>query len=1479
MDSINTPYALFPFEWQVKSTSHPIRYRKAFDINDIDEIFCTIIREKGGIISISEFGTMLGFNPEDVAETAIFYEYLHGLLEYSLIEKDKDAIWLTEAGEEALQSRLKYQYYDATTTLYENYTATGEAVDFSFKKELGLENDIRAAARIEHTDNGDTKEKQKLAFQLFENDHYQGELVEWTASSRMIAYGKLSLQCDVFATAQTFELSILFDGVEKPAITNLIDLPENKALKAKLIREGLFRHLLANKNAIGPQDIKTYIDLWNWKELAANTKVDWHLKETFDLFRNNGDGSVWNIISEKVPVDNIRPVIRIYADLWNWTVLTSRLDERFIRDHIELFPWDFEELSYKNTTLVEALLARPSLKNKDWDWSYLSKTLPDEFIEAHVDDFPWNFSIITATKSDVLRNLLKKAGTSSAAYASILQSKAWDWKWISQKSSEKFLYEHIASFANKIDWPIVLNRFFNNPEIMARCLNDTHFKTIFNRHLPANYNAAHEKYNWTKALIDLFEEQQLLQWPSASYIKGFESNEHVIWNNDIFNSYHQKITTAAGYRNVSRCISDPALPEAYPDFAWNWEGISGNKNLISNGTFVQAAFTGAYPFSDNLNWHTIFSNTSYDISLWNKHLNRFYHVSSPEKHLGFWQAITKKEEQAYIFTNPHLPWDWKYITENSTSQTILIHFHNKDIVGKWDWKIATRKIDKQTILARLKDFTPYVDWPYLITEVFTVDNELSVDNYLTSIAYCLSLLEPEKQKESWEALTAVYPFETLFRYVEESKDIDIFTWNWDLISAHRLLPTDFGTFSRYRRKINWTILSGNIAIAQKFSPDNWNNGKAWFHNTNNYLDRFANNWDWQVLSKNSDINGARSIVNGYRDANWDWEYLSEFGGFLTRIKRDKDDYLKQLLPQFPKLRFDALSKRKDLLIDQALLIANQYKNWDWQVLSINDKVLISSDLLLTLKDKHWNWKALSTRRDINIENNTLLQLADKDWDWAQLSNNDNLVFDATFINSTKSKPWNWQSVSRHESFSPTLEILTLCKEFELDWVYLSQSEKLNPTKELLAKFENKWDWRFITANPTINFNDLDFIERFADKWDWYKICESGKLTLSEAILHRFKEHLQWDLISSNTNIDFTRENIQQFKAYWDWTELKENTRAEELLGDYIKTEIDSSATLTFIDKIKAQYSKWGGSVYHFSHIENAVDIIKNRTIKSRNKATIKGDAAGNVVHRRQDAHDYVRFYFRPNTPTQFYNEYLGKNKGDGYKSKEGDWVSWYDRAKELGHPKCPIPIFFRFSLQEVLFNAGKTCCISNGNMQTTATSFGIIDNMIHKFNFDDLFYTPEEYATKSDYNRYRNYSQQEFLVEDELSFDNLTDFEIVCPTETDRALLKHLLGAEHKELFSKIVVNEKYYNNENPRVWVEERDDTLRISTTFNGQGYFILSSSATVKDIEIISGEVSKIEQDKIIFDREISIKNIHSNIRLDFIDETNRTWFIYAR
>lgn len=112
----------------------------------------------------------------------------------------------------------------------------------------------------------------------------------------------------------------------------------------------------------------------------------------------------------------------------------------------------------------------------------------------------------------------------------------------------------------------------------------------------------------------------------------------------------------------------------------------------------------------------------------------------------------------------------------------------------------------------------------------------------------------------------------------------------------------------------------------------------------------------------------------------------------------------------------------------------------------------------------------------------------------------------------------------------------------------------------------------------------------------------------------------------------------------------------------------------------------------------------------------------------------------------------------------------------------------------------------------------------------------------------------------------------------DKALLMNLLGEEHKKIFSKIVVDRTYYNNENPRVRINKEENELHIKSEFNGQGYFVLNSISNIKEINILTGDISKMEDNKIIFNSYISIGNLKQNIRLNFIDESERSWFVYA-
>lgn len=1472
MESSKPIYASFLFEWTVKSTSYQIRYRKIYDINEIDEIFCTIINAKGNQIRISELGSFLGFNLYDLAESDILNIYLKQLTEYGLIEIHQKVINLTESGQEALQSKLKYKYFYATSALFENQTATGESLDFSFKKVFDLENELSQVRNNDNPAFEDIHLQQKLQFQLFENDINHSEIIDLINSKPYITYKTIVLQCNVFESDNSFEISFYKSGIYKDEVENLISLPENEELKSNLIRKGMYHRILASESLITTHEIKKYIDLWDWRELAENPRVNWNDKAIFELFRENGDGNIWSSISDKAPLENIKPVIQEYVEHWNWTTLTQRVDNNFIKEQIEKFNWDFEELSYKETGLVTALLSNAAFKESDWDWNYLSKNLPDEFIESHIEDFKWDFYEITVSKNEIFKNTFIKYRDKLET----LISKNWNWKFISEEINLNFLYKNISVLASKIDWHIVLNRFFNNEEITVKLLKDETFKSLLKNHLPDNFVIAHQKYIWSSNLIEFFEQQNLVQWESKAYINGFDTNENVEWDKDVFQKYYNRIVTEKGHRNISQHISDYALIQEFPDFAWVWEGISTNINLTSNTNFIENAFSGKLSFSNDLLWNEILLHSRFDVDFWNKHLKAFYNATDGEKHIQFWTELTQKEEKEYIFANPHFPWDWNFITKNSSAEIILDNFDDEELLKKWNWEIATRKLDKETILKNLEDLTDFIDWKYLIRDLFEIEDELSINNQLPRIVACLSVLKTEKRNSIWKELTKIYPFETLFNYVIATSQLEVFEWDWEYISNHNYFPTDIHTLNQFKEKINWTIFSESSAIQIKFNRNNGERG--WFGNTNNYLRIFNDFWDWEILSKNRSINYDRRIISNYKSEKWDWEYLSQSGGFLKKRDGDEVNYLATLLNQFRLyIKFDDISKRSDVIIESDLILNFRDNRWNWEILSENKCATLTIELLLELSGKTWNWGALSKRNDLVINNEALIELYNKNWDWAYLSECVNLEFNTEFIEATKLKPWNWKVVSIHKSFLPTIEILTLTHEFDLDWQYLSQHSNLLPTKELLAKFENKWDWHNITQNPQINFADINLIERFADKWDWGFICKSGRLPLNTQVLSQFKKYLKWNLISANTNIDFTKKIIQQFKSYWNWTILKANKRAQELLGNYMVEEISKSAILTFIDKIEQQHSRWKGHIYHFSHIDNAVQIIREKKIKSRQTANQLSDSAGNVVYSRTDAHPYARFYFRPHTQTQFYNEFQGIDNDMGYKDKFGAWHSWYDvEYRLLDYPKCPTPIYFEFSLQEVLFAMFEKCNISTGNMQRTKTKFGKIEALLHLFNFQDLFINPG--MDSEEWRKFREYAQQEFMIEKELDFSSLTHFKIVCANENDRSLLIKLLGEDSVEVINNIVVRRSYYRNENPAIDIEILDNSLIISSSKQAEGYFILVGD-NVSILEIVGGDIIKQEKNKITFKSSIEILNQSTiDITVKYIDEINQEWFIYS-
>lgn len=178
--------------------------------------------------------------------------------------------------------------------------------------------------------------------------------------------------------------------------------------------------------------------------------------------------------------------------------------------------------------------------------------------------------------------------------------------------------------------------------------------------------------------------------------------------------------------------------------------------------------------------------------------------------------------------------------------------------------------------------------------------------------------------------------------------------------------------------------------------------------------------------------------------------------------------------------------------------------------------------------------------------------------------------------------------------------------------------------------------------------------------------------------------------------------------------------------------------MTFSEIISRNYSVapvkwWTKFAFHYTDISNALSILQSETLYSRLYAQeehlMKNDNASYQVidMTASNAQSYVRFYFRPLTPTQYYNE--------GYK---------HPQLRYCNDPNAnvPIPIFFAFNLEKLLSDpkvkfsetsqAGHGSIMKSGEAEFEKLAFdkiysdGYVDDEVIKYRHAELLY-PNSY--------------------------------------------------------------------------------------------------------------------------------------------------------
>lgn len=204
------------------------------------------------------------------------------------------------------------------------------------------------------------------------------------------------------------------------------------------------------------------------------------------------------------------------------------------------------------------------------------------------------------------------------------------------------------------------------------------------------------------------------------------------------------------------------------------------------------------------------------------------------------------------------------------------------------------------------------------------------------------------------------------------------------------------------------------------------------------------------------------------------------------------------------------------------------------------------------------------------------------------------------------------------------------------------------------------------------------------------------------------------------------------------------------------------------DMLPSEYKWWATHAFHFTALENAISILKSGVLYSRIKAEqnslMHSENASRAVISMTDFKvlSYVRFYFRPLTPTQYYNE--------GFKHSQL-------RLDSQGS-NISIPIFFVFKLNFLLSDnktvfSGKSKAGHNDEVLAGANEFA-------NLNFEQIY--ANGYMT--DPEGEKKYRQAEILYPDAYKIDDSLEV-ILCRSEVERNTLLKKLKEEDSKTYEK----------------------------------------------------------------------------------------------
>lgn len=185
---------------------------------------------------------------------------------------------------------------------------------------------------------------------------------------------------------------------------------------------------------------------------------------------------------------------------------------------------------------------------------------------------------------------------------------------------------------------------------------------------------------------------------------------------------------------------------------------------------------------------------------------------------------------------------------------------------------------------------------------------------------------------------------------------------------------------------------------------------------------------------------------------------------------------------------------------------------------------------------------------------------------------------------------------------------------------------------------------------------------------------------------------------------------------------------------------------------------WTRYAFHYTHVSNAANILISGQLLSRDSAlelhVMDNDNASRQVIDVTQRHvtSRVRFYFRPLTPTQYYNE--------GYK---------HPALRYHGDEKAnvPVPVFFLFDLESIL--ASPDAVFSETSMAGSGSAALSGPDAFSRLNFGNIYDTGWERIKET-----RSFRHAEIMLPSPFDIRSCLR-RILCRNQLERTTLLNML--------------------------------------------------------------------------------------------------------